>query len=64
LKKMKKERHRICIVPTKDRPEKLRTVLWSLANQTQKPYEVIIVDGSEKNTVGFLNDFDASKRGL
>jgi len=59
---MKKERHRICIViPTKDRPEKLRTVLWSLANQTQKPYEVIIVDGSEKNTVGFLNDFDEFK---
>ena len=59
---MNTECSRICIViPTKDRPEKLRTVLLSLASQTQKPYKVVIVDGSEKNTVDFLDNFNKLK---
>jgi len=56
---MNTKHDKICIViPTKDRPRKLRSVLQSLVSQTQKPYEVIIVDGSEKSTVDFLNDFN------
>jgi len=34
------------VVPTKDRPEDLRKLLISIASQTRKPDQLIIVDGS------------------
>jgi glycosyltransferase involved in cell wall biosynthesis len=40
--------HRIAfVVPTKDRPDDLRKLLASLAAQTRRPDQVIVVDGSE-----------------
>jgi glycosyltransferase involved in cell wall biosynthesis len=40
--------HRIAfVVPTKDRPDDLRKMLASLAAQTRRPDQVIVVDGSE-----------------
>lgn len=40
--------HRIAfVVPTKDRPEDLRKMLSSLAAQTRRPDQVIVVDGSD-----------------
>jgi len=40
--------HRIAfVVPTKDRPDDLRKMLASLARQTRRPDQVIVVDGSE-----------------
>jgi glycosyltransferase involved in cell wall biosynthesis len=35
------------VVPTKDRPDDLRKMLASLAQQTHRPDQVIVVDGSE-----------------
>lgn len=40
--------HRIALViPTKDRPDDLRRMLASLAAQTRRPDQVVVVDGSE-----------------
>jgi glycosyltransferase involved in cell wall biosynthesis len=40
--------HRLAfVVPTKDRPDDLRKMLSSLAAQTRKPDQVIVVDGSD-----------------
>src|SRR4029453_15723924 len=40
--------HRIAfVVPTKDRPEDLRKMLASLAAQTRRPDQGIVVDGSD-----------------
>jgi glycosyltransferase involved in cell wall biosynthesis len=35
------------VVPTKDRPDDLRKMLASLAQQTRRPDQVIVVDGSD-----------------
>jgi GT2 family glycosyltransferase len=53
--------HRIAIViPTKDRPDDLRRMLSSLATQTRKPDQVVVVDGSERPVDGVV----ASCRGV
>jgi glycosyltransferase involved in cell wall biosynthesis len=35
------------VIPTKDRPEDLRRLLESIAMQTRRPEQVVVVDGSE-----------------
>ena len=40
--------HLAIVIPTKDRPRDLRDMLGSLQNQTIRPSQVIVVDGSEQ----------------
>jgi glycosyltransferase involved in cell wall biosynthesis len=51
-------RHRISIVvPTKDRPDDLAKLLASLAAQTRKPDQIVIVDGSDPVIRPVVNRF-------
>jgi len=44
------------VVPTKDRPDDLRRLLRSLAGQSRRPAEVIVVDGGDRPIRGILDD--------
>ena len=57
MKDMKRLRTSVVIV-TKDRPEGLRTLLWSLVGQSLKPDEVLVVDNnSKKNYESVFEEF-------
>jgi glycosyltransferase involved in cell wall biosynthesis len=45
------------IVPTKDRPNDLKKLLRSLADQTHTPSQIIIVDASKPSVKRFLEDY-------
>lgn len=45
------------ITPTKDRPEDLRRMLNSLANQTRRPDQVIVVDASTESVESVCREF-------
>lgn len=50
--------HKIAfVVPTKDRPEDLRGMLASLAGQTRRPDQVIVVDGSDPPVREVVEEF-------
>jgi glycosyltransferase involved in cell wall biosynthesis len=50
--------HKIAfVVPTKDRPEDLRKLLFSISSQTRKPDQLIIVDGSNPDIRHVLEEF-------
>ncbi|MCS6946306.1 MAG: glycosyltransferase [Steroidobacteraceae bacterium] len=50
--------HRLALViPTKDRPEDLRRLLASVAAQTRRPEQVIVVDGSDPPVQAVCNGF-------
>jgi glycosyltransferase involved in cell wall biosynthesis len=50
--------HRIAfVVPTKDRPDDLRKMLASLAAQTRRPEQVIVVDGSDPPVRAVVEEF-------
>ena len=50
--------HKIAlVVPTKDRPDDLRQLLLSIASQTRKPDQLIIVDGSSPDIRYVIADF-------
>jgi GT2 family glycosyltransferase len=50
--------HKIAfVVPTKDRENDLRTMLASLEQQTQKPDQIIVVDGSDPNISHVVDEF-------
>lgn len=46
------------VVPTKDRPDDLRKLLISLANQSVLPEQIVIVDGSDEPVVDLVAEFD------
>lgn len=45
------------VVPTKDRPDDLRRMLASLAAQTRRPDQLIVVDGSASPVKGVVEEF-------
>jgi len=45
------------VVATKDRPDDLRKMLFSLRDQTVSPGEIVIVDASEKPVEGVIAEF-------
>lgn len=47
------------VVPTKDRPDDLRKLLASLAEQTVTPTQIVIVDGSDPDIEWVCKDFPA-----
>ena len=47
------------VVPTKDRPDDLRKLLASLAEQTVTPTQIVIVDGSDSDIEWVCKDFPA-----
>jgi glycosyltransferase involved in cell wall biosynthesis len=50
--------HKIAlVVPTKDRPDDLRKLLLSIASQTRKPDQLIVVDGSNPDVQHVISDF-------
>ena len=50
--------HRIAfVVPTKDRPEDLRRMLASLAAQSRKADQIVVVDGSEPPVRHVVEEF-------
>jgi len=50
--------HRIAfVVPTKDRPDDLRKMLASLAKQTRRPDQVVVVDGSDPPVRAVVEEF-------
>ena len=50
--------HKIAfVVPTKDRPDDLRKLLFSIASQTRKPDQLIIVDGSSPDIRHVIEEF-------
>jgi len=50
--------HKIAfVVPTKDREPDLRTMLTSLLQQTRRPDQVVVVDGSDPVIVHVVDDF-------
>ena len=53
--------HVAYVVPTKDRPDDLRKMLASLAQQTRMPDQVIIVDGSSLAVENVLAEFPGMK---
>ena len=44
------------VVPTKDRPRELRSMLGSLARQDVDPVQVIVVDASEVSVTVYRQD--------
>ena len=50
--------HRIAfVVPTKDRPDDLRKMLASLAQQTRRPDQIVVVDGSDPPVREVVEEF-------
>ena len=49
--------HLCLVVPTKDRPDDLRRMLASLADQTRLPDHVVVVDGSDPPIERVLDEF-------
>jgi glycosyltransferase involved in cell wall biosynthesis len=55
---MDAHRHRITfVIPTKDRPDELRRLVRSLADQSAPAAEIVIVDGGERPLGPFAADF-------
>ena len=50
--------HKIAfVVPTKDRPDDLRVMLRSVAAQTRKPDQLVVVDGSDPNIRSITEEY-------
>ncbi len=52
------------IIPTKNRHELLKSAINSVINQKDKPYEIIIIDGSSKKETIIKNKDLAKNKGL
>lgn len=46
-----------CVIATKDRPELLRRLLWSLKAQSYKPVQIVIVDSSKNSDEKITQEF-------
>jgi GT2 family glycosyltransferase len=54
--------HKIAfVIPTKDRPDDLKRMLKSLADQEVKPDQIIVVDGSKPTIKNIVDNFDHLK---
>ncbi len=49
------------VIATKDRPKELQQTLQSIAEQTVKPYEVVVVDGGEKGVENICKNIPGLK---
>ena len=45
------------VIPTKDRPDDMRTLLQSIRAQTRQPDQLIVVDGSEPDIRAVIDEF-------
>jgi glycosyltransferase involved in cell wall biosynthesis len=52
------------IIPTKNRHELLKSAINSVINQKDKPYEVIIIDGSSDNQTMLSNKKISENKGF